>query len=169
MALLRPPELVSAASSRLPADGWTWTAQVRQEVYQWTRLFFTPSRLGPGWLPPELRHLRPIGCTRAADVSWSAVDRPAGPGYFLVGDAATVLDPLSSHGVLRALLSGLAVGHLITEILGRCRFETEFGESYTRMLRDWFTVDVAALEHIYACLPWPPSWALCAAASTPRT
>jgi hypothetical protein len=152
------PERDHAPALVADAAGWTWTAQVQPRVYQWTRLLFTPGRLAPGWMPPELRDLSPVDCTRAADVSWSAVESPAGPGYFLVGDAAAVLDPLSSHGVLRALLSGLAAGYLLTEILARGRSEREAGEAYALMLRDWFATDVAALQQFYVRLPCPPIW-----------
>jgi flavin-dependent dehydrogenase len=159
------PERDQAPALVADAAGWTWTARVQPRVYQWTRLPFRPSRLAPGWLPPELRDLSPVACTRAADVSWSAVDSPAGPGYILVGDAAAVLDPLSSHGVLRALLCGLAAGHVLTEILGRGRSEMEAGEAYARMLRNWFATDVAALQQLYARLPCPPCWSSGAAAA----
>jgi flavin-dependent dehydrogenase len=40
------------------------------------------------------------------------LDACAGPGYFTVGDAATVQDPSSSHGVLRAIMSGLLAGRM---------------------------------------------------------
>ena len=38
-------------------------------------------------------------------------------GWFIVGDAACLLDPLSSKGVLRAIMSGIAAGHLIANVL----------------------------------------------------
>jgi flavin-dependent dehydrogenase len=147
------------ATPALVADdtGWTWTARVRPHVYQWTRLTFRPRRL-VGWLPPELRGLRPTGRARAADVSWRCVDAPAGPGYFLVGDAAMMLDPSSSHGVLRALLSGLAAGRLMGEVLRGIRPEPAAADGYGRWLCDWFMREVAALKEFYARLPHPPPW-----------
>jgi flavin-dependent dehydrogenase len=42
---------------------------------------------------------------------------PAHPAWFIVGDAACLLDPLSSKGVLRAMMSGIAAGHLIANAL----------------------------------------------------
>jgi flavin-dependent dehydrogenase len=44
---------------------------------------------------------------RGADVTWRLAQRTAGPGWLLVDDAAAQLDPSSSHGVLRALMSGM--------------------------------------------------------------
>ncbi|MEU9107677.1 twin-arginine translocation signal domain-containing protein [Streptomyces xanthophaeus] len=51
-------------------------------------------------------------CARLADRGWRTLRRdlaamrgpggaPAGPGWFVVGDAGAQLDPASSHGVLR--------------------------------------------------------------------
>ncbi|MEO6878090.1 MAG: tryptophan 7-halogenase, partial [Gemmatimonadaceae bacterium] len=103
------PELVSDES------GWTWTAQIGTDLYHWTRLSFAehdPRRDKP---PPAFSALTPLAPPRGADVSWRIVERPAGPGYLCVGDAASVLDPASSHGVLKALMSGMMAGHVITE------------------------------------------------------
>jgi len=41
-----------------------------------------------------------------ADASVYSADRFAGPGFLLVGDAASFIDPLSSFGVKKALVSG---------------------------------------------------------------
>jgi flavin-dependent dehydrogenase len=50
---------------------------------------------------------------RGADVTWRIISPAAGPGFFLVGDAVAVLDPASSHGVLKALMTGMMAAHLI--------------------------------------------------------
>src|SRR5262249_43132228 len=93
--------------------GWTWVARVRPQIYQWTRLNFDGHRPRPGWLPAELTGLEPCQPTRGADVTWRMPSCPAGLGYFLAGDAAAVLDPASSHGVLKALMTGMMAGHII--------------------------------------------------------
>ena len=41
----------------------------------------------------------------------------AGPGYFLVGDAASFLDPIFSTGVTLAMMSGKNVAGLVTKLL----------------------------------------------------
>jgi flavin-dependent dehydrogenase len=171
----RPPARLVAwygyASGRCPArddapllaaddGGWTWTARVRPHLYQWTRLPFTPARLAPGWLPQEFAGLRAGPRTRAADVSWRAVESPAGPGYFLVGDAAGVLDPSSSHGVLRALLSGLVVGRLLADVLCGSLRESDAAAYYRSWLGDWFARDRSALADFYSRLRCPPPGAL---------
>ncbi|MCK6548893.1 tryptophan 7-halogenase [Myxococcota bacterium] len=43
----------------------------------------------------------------AHDATWSSSERYALPGALLAGDAASVIDPLTSHGVHKALQSGI--------------------------------------------------------------
>lgn len=141
----------------LTADrtGWTWVARVRPRTYQWTRLNFDDSRPPDGWLPEELSGLTPDGPVCGADATWQVADEPAGRGYYLAGDAAAVLDPASSHGVLKALMSGMYAGHLIAQHrLGRIGAEAAAG-LYRSWLREWFDRDADRLEGFYAALGGP--------------
>ena len=138
--------------------GWTWTARVRPGLYHWTRLSLDEARPDPAFVPQELRHLQPRGRTRGADVSWRAVEEPAGRGYFLVGDAAAVLDPAASHGVLKAILSGMMAAHLITQIVRQDANESEAAQSYSAWIHRWFEHDVAGLQDLYLRLAKPPRW-----------
>ena len=138
--------------------GWTWTARVLPGLYHWTRLNVNGQRLDPHFVPDELRGLSSRGRRRGADVSWRAVQKPAGLGYFLVGDAATVLDPAASHGVLKAMLSGMLAAHLIAEVLAGNRSEGAAVRDYDGWVADWFARDVTALRDLYARLPNPPQW-----------
>lgn len=143
--------------------GWTWAARVRPGRYAWTRL---PLRCATGndtRLPPEeLRGdgLGPWGRTRGADVTWRTVVPAARAGYFLVGDAAAVVDPASSHGVLRALMSGVMAAHLITRVIRHGENETLAARGYSDWIYRWFARDVAHLRDLYARLPEPPGWLL---------
>lgn len=158
------PEIVS------DARGWTWTARVRPHLYQWTRLSLgvdvdgdisgdlsgdaagQPER---EWLPAEFHALRRRGASKGADVTWRMVARPAGAGYFLVGDAAAVLDPASSHGVLKAIMSGIMAAHYIAHIFGRRVTEAEAAARYCDWIRDWFEHDVARLKELYSIFGTP--------------
>jgi flavin-dependent dehydrogenase len=143
------------------ADGWTWTARVRPRRYAWTRLSLRHPRGDDHLLPPEeLRGdgMRQWGKVRGADVSWRVVVPAAGPGYFLVGDAAAVLDPASSHGVLRAIMSGMMAAHLITQIVCYGANESVAAQRYSDWIRRWFAHDVAGLRDLYLRLPEPPHW-----------
>jgi len=135
----------------LTADeaGWTWVARIRPKIYQWTRLNFDGRRAG---VPVELAGLQPCQPTRGADVTWRMVSPPAGPGYFLVGDAAAVLDPASSHGVLKALMSGMYAGHLIAQIVLHGQPATLATKVYTNWLTDWFNHDAQRLIESYSML-----------------
>ena len=84
-------------------QGWTWTARVRPHLYQWTRLPLDGKQLDRDWCPKEFSGLAPKGKILKEDVTWRAISKPSGNGYFAVGDAAFVLDPASSHGVLKQL------------------------------------------------------------------
>jgi flavin-dependent dehydrogenase len=137
--------------------GWTWTARVDEGVYAWMRLDLSGT-VAESARPRELARLRARGRRRGADVSWRMVRGPAGPGYAMAGDAAAVLDPASSHGVLRALLSGMHAGRLARAVLGRRGNEAALSAEYSRFVADWFEHDVAELRALYARLPSAPAW-----------
>jgi flavin-dependent dehydrogenase len=137
------------------AEGWTWRAEVRPGLYQWTRLWFDSFR-ARDWIASQSQ---PKG--RGADVTWRWVPDSAGPGYFLAGDAAAVLDPSSSHGVLRALLSGMLAGHSIVRIANGLSSESDACLVYRDSLRRWIEHDVRELKNLYGGLLNPPSWLPC--------
>jgi flavin-dependent dehydrogenase len=130
-------------------DGWTWTARVRDGLYQWTRLALDRRGTADALPPGECRGLRPEGHARGSDVTWRIVASSAGPGYFLVGDAAAVLDPAASHGILKALMSGILVGHLISRGLCEGHDERLLSESYRGWVSSWFRHDVEQLTERY--------------------
>jgi flavin-dependent dehydrogenase len=86
------------------------------------------------------------------------LERPAGPGYFAVGDAAAVLDPASSHGVLRALLSGMLAGQLIAAVIRRGLPEAIGEREYRAWIGSSVERDVTRLGDLYRRCPEPPWW-----------
>ena len=67
----------------------------------------------------------------------------------MVGDAAATLDPTSSHGVLKAIMSGMTAGHLIAAVLdGRTPAEAT-AVAYHDWLAGWFSADAAKLARFY--------------------
>lgn len=129
-------------------QGWTWIARVRPGLYQWTRL-------NGNRVPAELDGLKPRGHIRGADATWRMVARSAGAGYFLVGDSAAVLDPASSHGVLKAMTSGMMAAHLITRVLQHSASSKKAVFCYRQWLCNWFRKDVAKLTELYSILGQP--------------
>lgn len=145
----------SAPRTETPAliadtQGWTWTARVRAETYAWTRLSFENSKPEADWLPESLRGLERRGGMRAADVTWRLAKPSAGLGYFLVGDAASVLDPASSHGILKAIMSGMMAAHLISKMVEHQVDEAWAAQTYSLWVQNWFENDTKRLKEMYA-------------------
>jgi flavin-dependent dehydrogenase len=137
------PELVG------DSNGWLWTAMVQPGLYHWTYVAADGSRPHPSWVPTGLRGQTPVGQSKGADVTWRMVTHPAHPAWFIVGDAACLLDPLSSKGVLRAMMSGIAAGHLIANVLnGRIAAEAA-ANVYQHWLSDWFAREALGLATFY--------------------
>ena len=120
------------------SDGWDWQAPLGNKRSAWVEL-----RIGePSCHPPA-----------GVDLSWQLRPKCAGLGFFLLGDAAAMLDPSSSHGVLRALMSGLLFGHL-----AEAWHRTDVAEaSVIGMYRSWideqFRHDERRLRQLYADSP----------------
>ncbi|MFI0848967.1 NAD(P)/FAD-dependent oxidoreductase [Mesorhizobium sp. IMUNJ 23232] len=130
------------------ASGWTWTARVRPSVYQWTTVRFDSIGADEG-PPEELIDLAPLGRTRGADVTWRLAERTAGPGWIIAGDAAAILDPTSSHGVLKGLLSGITAGHLIAAGLAGKAPPAELAAGYHSWIEGRFNIDAHRLLQFY--------------------
>ena len=130
-------------------EGWDWMTRLRSDLYQWISLPFRKGAANSVRPPAEFRRLPEYGPARAADVTWRVVRDSAGKHHFLVGEACAVLDPSSSHGVLRALTSGILAARCIREMLERgFRGHEHVTESYRRWQRQWFHNDVSRLRTI---------------------
>ena len=82
-------------------------------------------------------------------MTWRMATHTAYPGWFIVGDAACLLDPLSSKGVLRAMITGIAAGHLIANIFdGRIAAEAA-AKVYQQWLSEWFAREAMRLAAFY--------------------
>jgi flavin-dependent dehydrogenase len=131
--------------------GWTWIAPVLPDLYQWTRLTIRNTDRKADHILAELIRLSQRGRNgKGADGTWRMVDEPAGDGYFLVGDSAAVLDPASSHGVLKAITSGMMAAHLITQVLHHHAPKEEAMAYYRHWLSNWFLRDIAKLTELYS-------------------
>jgi flavin-dependent dehydrogenase len=140
-------------------DGWAWTAPVGHGTVAWVRLPMGGASAAGMDAPQRLADFEPVVSARGSDVTWRSVTAVAGAGYVLVGDAAFVLDPVSSHGVLHAIMSGMMAAEMIASehLYGVAPHLTRaaYGEwSSTR-----FHTDVEHLRDLYAQLPNPPDWA----------
>jgi flavin-dependent dehydrogenase len=94
-------------------DGWEWFAPLGDGRTAWVALDQT---VEPGVERSiGVRHGRKAAT--GLDMRWRLHPSCAGPGYFLLGDAAALLDPASSNGVLRALMSGMLAADVAARIL----------------------------------------------------
>ena len=140
--------------------GWEWIARVHRNLYQRIELRYTQNDAGFKKPSNGFDGLRKVGRPRGANVTWSIVEPSASLQYFLVGDAAVVLDPSSSHGILRALSSGILAANCITQIFGN---EKRLGDAavagYKAWQRKWFLQDVNRLRRFLSgsLLPKRPS------------
>ena len=128
--------------------GWIWRAYVRQGVIAWVQLT-NPCSEHPGEVVDFLDGTIPLGSPRTANVTWRLVHQSAGPGYFILGDAAAVLDPASSHGVLRAITSGMMAAHQVLEVSETRVDESRSAVAYKDWLENWFERDAIQLRNIY--------------------
>ncbi len=126
----RDPELAATGT------GWRWRAPLGDARSAWVEL--DVAALGDG-----------ARCPPGADVSWRVVERCAGPGFLLAGDAAAVLDPSSSHGVLRALLSGLSAAWLAGASVAGGMPDGDVVEAHSGSMRRWFDADVEVMRALY--------------------
>jgi flavin-dependent dehydrogenase len=134
-------------------NGWLWIAKVEPKKYQWIRTSWDPNSDTDLRLPTGVLHLEGILRTHGADVTWRLLDKPATSGYFAVGDAAAVLDPSSSSGVIRALATGIMAAHLAQCVIQQRNHLSAVTASYNRWLRNWFLRDVRGLRAAYRCSP----------------
>jgi len=104
------------------ADGWAWSVPTAPDT-RYVTVMVDPERshLTRGAssvevyraelakvtpFTPFLNSAEPVDGPWGADASLYGTRRHAGPGFLLVGDAASFIDPLSSFGVKKALASG---------------------------------------------------------------
>ena len=132
--------------------GWTWLARVRQDLLAWVSLRFDSSDPGPKWIPEELQEMQSAHSSRGADVTWRIAEQLSGPGWFLLGDAASVLDPAASHGVLRALMSGMKAANLIIQCERNQANFTTCSTRYSEWIQAWYSNDRHRLKALYQTL-----------------
>lgn len=132
-------------------DGWTWTAKVRDGLYQWTRVNFSGVASNT-WLPQEFTGMTPLSRTKGADVTWRMAKILAGRNWFMTGDAATVLDPTSSRGVQKSIMTGMMAGHLTHATLHGKLSPSQAAQTYHNWLQEWFSNDMRKMTEFYRIL-----------------
>jgi hypothetical protein len=93
------PELVG------DSKGSVWAAMVQPGLYHSTRVASDGFRPHQSWVPANLHRLTPVGSSRGADVTWRMVAHTEHPAWFIVGDAACLLDPRIALRLRRSFIS----------------------------------------------------------------
>jgi flavin-dependent dehydrogenase len=127
------------------AAEWSWIAQVDDGLCAWVRLNFA-ARVGRLPPPRQLKGFKHLAPPRGADVTWRIVARQGGEGFLYVGDAAAVLDPASSHGVVRALLTGMAAAQHAVRVIRLGHADRTEAAAFERWTRAMFLRDARALR-----------------------
>lgn len=135
-------------SIRADFEGWTWIAPIGGGQCCWVRVTTPLCSAPPSWLPDELRGGR-AAFSAHADVTWRIAAQTAGAGWFICGDAALLLDPSSSHGVLRGLMTGIAAGRAAVAVSGANGAACRISDGYHEWLRDWFRYDAKQMSEQY--------------------
>ena len=134
-------------SFRWERGAWTWFAPLSDGQNAIVHLDLLGGRRAPDYGYP-IRF-------RGANVTWRMVEKSAGAGYFLAGDAASVLDPAASHGVLKAVMSGMLAADLIAQVKCGDASAPQIIAAYRSWVTRWFRNDVTRLRELYEQLGWP--------------
>jgi flavin-dependent dehydrogenase len=78
----------------------------------WFSLLETTSQIAP-----TVEGAQSFGPAVIRTIESRRLDPPAGSGWLAVGDAASVFDPLSSQGIVKALRSGIFAAYAISDLL----------------------------------------------------
>ena len=125
-------------------DGWEWIAPISNNRSAWVRLACASDAATVLANAPALD-----AAPRAADVTWRICRPTAARGYFLAGDATFVLDPASSHGVLKALLTATNAAVCAADILQGVAPADEIYRAYDKWIVEMFEHDVSGLTAAY--------------------
>jgi len=127
--------------------GWTWIAQTEAGRIHWARLRRLAER--DFEVPAALAGCQPVAPITGRDVTWTLGRIIAGPGYLIVGDAAGSLDPAASHGVLRALMSGIAAAHAASAVVAGHPRAGNATRDYIAWFNQWILHDAKVLAERY--------------------
>jgi flavin-dependent dehydrogenase len=124
--------------------GWEWFAPLGDDRTAWVTLDRTPEH---GTERSTGDHPDRQAAT-GLDMTWRLHPSCAGPGYFLLGDAAVLLDPASSNGVLRALMSGMLAADLVAQVLSG-KEEEAASQAYVDWIKALYKHHIDGLRDLY--------------------
>ena len=165
----RHPEGSQANDTIIEAfpDGWVWSLRLSSGARNVTVLFdkaglryedaIQQTTFVRGLIESAELISKPTGC----DASWQRTDAFAEPGMLRVGDAASVIDPLSSQGVYKALCSAVTAATVINTCLKKPEMESaalDFYNAEERRAYDGYSAGGVASFRSEQRWPDRPFW-----------
>lgn len=154
-----PPTLIESFEK-----GWVWSQPLRNGLRDVTAMVDLPGK--DSKLDRQVRYHEAIGAApnvaalvRSAELAGRVRGIDATPydghrfadrDFFLVGDAAAFLDPLSSHGVHKAMDDALAAAAAIRTILARPQRADDAVHFYQERERNIYRVTTERLGNLYS-------------------
>jgi flavin-dependent dehydrogenase len=133
-----PPSHDGQPLFRQHRSGWEWRAPLAENRTALVTLSFVDDGSGR------------IGRRQGGiDVTSRIYRQCAGPGFFLLGDAAAALDPAASNGVLRAMMSAMLAISIIDGIVRGQTDERTGQNTYLRWVNKQFNHSAARLQILY--------------------
>ncbi|MGI9014423.1 MAG: FAD-dependent oxidoreductase [Phycisphaerales bacterium] len=157
-------EMAGYPSVAMCDEGWFWLIALNDEVTsvglvlapEIAREMRVPATQMLRWgidrcpfVRERMAHARGPAKNRVcSDFSYTC--RPfAGPGYFLLGDAATFLDPVFSTGVDIAMESGTLAAEMVDDILAGRRTSTAACQHYCQFIERTTAIFQRLIRHFY--------------------
>jgi flavin-dependent dehydrogenase len=132
---------------RIEGCGWFWQAPVKPGLDAWVSLDLEGSAKNDSGSAAGSR-----------PVTWRIARPCAGPGYYLVGDAACVIDPAGAQGILKAFLSARFVAESIAASIRNKELEKEAQVGYCAWIESAFCREALGLIDAYSRFDPAPSW-----------
>jgi len=94
---------------------------------------------------PRFKNAAPLEDVKAWQLPFASHHRKCyGSGFLLLGDAASLIDPLSGEGYGNAMISGRYAAHVAVEALKLGDFSEKFLQKYDKLLWDEIGPDIKA-------------------------
>lgn len=142
-------QTLNSLGFKFTKKGWSWTAKVEENLLHWTQLCIADGKQEHPLAPDLYKDYKMIGKIMCSNVTWRCLKNNKATNLFPVGDAALLIDPSSSHGVLRAVMTGIMAADRIDKVLSSICLQDEAQSNYINWVREWYDADTKVLRQAY--------------------